>query len=333
MVSHGNILSNTESIIEYLGLSASDRMMVVLPFHYCFGTSLLHTHLMAGGELVLDSGFMYSESFLRRMVETECTGFAGVPSHYQLLLRSSGLPRMKFPHLRHVQQAGGCLAPVFLRELIKALPGVQIFIMYGQTEATARLSYLPPSMLQTKIGSIGKGMPGVELRVVNDHGGDVLPGEVGEVVANGANVARGYWCEPQESAVVFRDGLLYTGDLATVDEDGYIFIVDRARDFLKCGGKRVSCRQIEEQLLVFRELQEAAVIGIPDAVLGEAVKAFVVSRHKDHNGLPEQVLSFCKSHLPPQQVPKEIVVLSSLPKNSAGKVLKSRLKELAAGPA
>src|SRR5208337_1457648 len=122
MVSHRNIIANTDAIIEYLGLTEADRIMTVLPFHYCFGTSLLHTHLRVGGSLVLDSRFMYLEAILQRMLDTQCTGFAGVPSHFQILLRSSSLRRKQFPQLRYVQQAGGHLAPFFIRELQKALP-------------------------------------------------------------------------------------------------------------------------------------------------------------------------------------------------------------------
>lgn len=327
-VSHGNIIANTESIIRYLELTQDDRIMAVLPFHYCFGASLLHTHLRVGGSLVLDSRFMYPESILQRMQESECTGFAGVPSHYQVLLRNSSLRRKSLPHLRYVQQAGGHLAPSFLRELREALPGTRIFVMYGQTEATARLSYLAPEMLEKKMGSIGKGIPGVTLGVLNASGRPVGPGEVGEIVAEGQNVTYGYWNDPEESANSFRDGKLYTGDLATVDEEGYIFIVDRAKDFLKCGGKRTSCRQLEEQLLECDALLEAAVVGMPDELLGEAVKAFVVSRHADANGMEERLRQFCKERMPPQLVPREIVILKSLPKNDSGKVLKQKLKAL-----
>jgi len=328
MISHRNIMANTDSIIESLQLTGKDRVMAVLPFYYCFGTSLLHTHLRVGGSVVVDSRFMYPEVVLQRMIDTECTGFAGVPSHFQILMRNSTLAKRDFPHLRYVQQAGGRLAPSFIRELTQALPDKQIFIMYGQTEATARLSFLPPSQVETKIGSIGKGLPGVQLRVVNEWGSEVGPGEVGEIVAAGDNVAQGYWRASEETASSFRDGALYTGDLATVDADGFIYIVDRAKDFLKCGGERVSCRQIEEKLLGFEELLEAAVIGIPDDVLGESVKAFVVPRNPNCNGLKEQVALFCKSHLPPHVVPKEIVVLTALPKNSAGKVMKESLRSL-----
>ena len=325
MVSHANIRANTHSINQYLGLTEKDRIMTVLPFHYCFGTSLLHTHLRVGGTLVLDPRFMYPEKVLQRMQETQCTGFAGVPSHYQVLLRKTSLRMKSFPHLRYVQQAGGHLAPAFLRELRAALPTTQIFVMYGQTEATARLSYLPPDLLERKLGSIGKGIPGVRLRVQNEAGKDVCPGEVGEIVAEGKNVTQGYWRAPAETAASFRDNKLFTGDLATVDEDGFIFLVGRAKDFLKCGGKRISCKQLEQQLLECENLLETAVIGVPDDVLGEAVKAFVVPR-PGSVAAQEQVRKFCKEHLPLQLVPREIVVVDGLPKSPAGKVLKEQLR-------
>lgn len=328
MVSHANIIANTDSIIAYLELTERDRIMAVLPFHYCYGASLLHTHLRVGGEVVADNRFMYPETVLQRMIDTKCTGFAGVPSHFQILLRNSSLRKKQFPDLRYVQQAGGYLAPAFIRELKDALPDTKIFIMYGQTEATARLSYLPPEDLERKLGSIGKGMPGVTLRVLNEGGRPVRPGEVGEIVGEGANIALGYWKAPQESQAIFRNGALYTGDLARVDEDGFIYIVDRAKDFLKCRGEKVSCRQIEEVLLECDELVEAAIIGIPDDVLGEAVKAFVVPRVKNTTGLEERVASFCKNRLAPHHLPKQIVVLPALPKSSAGKVMKTALKTL-----
>lgn len=326
MVSHCNIMANTESIVEYLDLTGDDRIMAVLPFHYCFGTSLLHTHLRTGGSLVVDSRFMYPEMILQRMIETDCTGFAGVPSHYQILLRNSSLRKKTFPSLRYVQQAGGHLAPSFIRELREALPDTKIFVMYGQTEATARLSYLPPEQLDSKLGSIGKGIPGVKLRVLNKSGTEVKAGDVGEIVAEGKNIALGYWCDPDESANSFRDVRLYTGDLATVDDEGFIYVVDRAKDFLKCGGKRVSCRQLEDQLLAFEDLLEVAVIGVPDDVLGEAAKAFVVPRIKPLDGFEERLRIFCKQRMDPQFVPREIAIVDRLPKNESGKVMKQSLK-------
>jgi long-chain acyl-CoA synthetase len=197
--------------------------------------------------------------------------------------------------------------------------------MYGQTEATARLSYLPPEYLDKKTGSVGKGTPGVKLRVVDGSGRTVQPGEIGEIVAEGHSIALGYWREPLETALKFRNGALYTGDLATVDEDGFIYIVDRAQDFVKCGGKRVSCGQIEDRIMECDAVLEAAVVGIPDEVLGEAVKVFAVPRTPDCGRLQETLYNFCKS-MPSDLKPTCIAVVEALPKNSAGKVLKHKLK-------
>lgn len=327
MISHGNIVANTRSIVEYLGLAPNDRMMAVLPFHYCFGASLLHTHFWVGGSLVVEHRFMFPELFLRRLQETACTGFAGVSSHYQILLHRSGLRHMNFPRLRHVQQAGGHMPAAAVTELRNALPGVKVFVMYGQTEATARLSYLAPEFLDTKLGSIGRGIPGVRLTVVDEQGAPVQPNQVGEIIAEGANIGLGYWRDDEETEKYFRDGKLRTGDLATIDKDGFIYIVGRSKDFVKCGGTRISCRQIEDQLLTCSELLEAAVVGIPDATLGEAIKIFVVPREQHGGDVQHAVRSFCAQHFPCLLQPRQIVVLDALPKNSAGKVMKSRLKE------
>jgi acyl-CoA synthetase (AMP-forming)/AMP-acid ligase II len=199
--------------------------------------------------------------------------------------------------------------------------------MYGQTEATARLSYLPPDSLDTKLGSVGKGIPGVKLTVLDESGKRVAPGQVGEIVAEGHNVTPGYWRDEEETAQHFRDGKLYTGDLATVDDDGFIFIIDRAKDFLKCGGKRVSCRQLENILLEHSELLEAAIIGVPDDVLGEAAVAYIVQRDPKAQLPIEQLTLYCKERMPLPVVPKRFVILSSLPKNNSGKVMKPLLKE------
>jgi len=325
MISHHNIICNTSAIVQYLELAAQDRMMVVLPFFYCFGTSLLHTHLRVGGSLVLDPRFMFPDKVLVRMQETRCTSFAGVPSHYQILLRKSSFTKMQFPDLRRLQQAGGKLADALIRELRETVPMTKLFVMYGQTEATARLSYLPPDLLDNKLGSIGRGLPGTRLKVVDEDGNPVLPGQVGEIVAQGGNVALGYWEADDEDQGAFRNGSLYTGDLATVDEDGFIFIVDRSKDILKCGGKRSPCREVEDALLEFDDLVEAAVIGVPDDLLGEAVKAFVVPRQNGGQVI-ERLNAFCLQRLPAHLVPKEIVVLDELPKGSGGKILKPALR-------
>src|SRR6185437_15830875 len=164
-VTHGNIQANTDSIITFLGLRGDDRVLVILPFFYCYGASLLHTHLRCGGRVVLCDSLVFPEAALDLLEREECTVLAGVPSSFQLLLRASTFAQRALPSLRLIQQAGGKLPPVLIAELVAAKPAAKLFVMYGQTEATARLSYLPPDKLSAKPGSIGNGIPGVRLRV------------------------------------------------------------------------------------------------------------------------------------------------------------------------
>ena len=328
-VTHQNIQANTTSIITALGIGPDDRMLVVLPFHYCFGTSLLHTHLRVGASLVLAHNAALPEVLLNEIETHSCTSFAGVPSVYQQLLRGSTFPRRSLPTLRTFQQAGGKLQAVLIEELVTLRPAAQIFIMYGQTEATARLSYLPPDLLQTKQGSIGRGLPGVELRVLNGTGQPVQPGEVGEIIARGDNITAGYLDDPESTARTFADGVLHTGDLATVDVDGFIYIVDRQSDFIKPLGHRVSSYEIEACVLALPEVVVAAAIGLPDPQLGEAIRVYATLR--PGVTLDEQtVITHCKRVLPRYMTPRDVVFLDEMPMNSQGKVLKTALRQLAA---
>jgi acyl-CoA synthetase (AMP-forming)/AMP-acid ligase II len=325
-VSHHNIRANTDSIIEYLALTNAERIMVVLPFYYCFGTSLLHTHLRVGGSLVLSNSFTFPETVLDMMQTYHCTGFAGVPSTYQTLIRNTSLPKRRMESLKKVQQAGGKLPTVQIKELIEILPGVQIFVMYGATEATARLSYLPPAILNEKMDSIGKGIPGVELKVLNEVGEPIKPGEVGEIVAWGENITIGYLDNPEATAEKFVDGACRTGDLATVDEDGYIYIVDRKADFIKSYGYRVSSQQLEACILELEEVVAAAAIGVPDPIRGEAIVVFITLRSGSLL-TKEDIVSHCHHKLARYMVPKTIEILDSLPLSPQGKVLKSELRK------
>jgi acyl-CoA synthetase (AMP-forming)/AMP-acid ligase II len=331
-VTHRNIQANTHAIIGYLGLASHDRVLVVLPFHYCFGASLLHTHLRAGAGLVLASSFAYPEPALDLAQSASCTGLAGVPSVYQTLLRNSTFARRPLPNLRTVQQAGGRLPDALILELAAAVPQADVFIMYGQTEATARLSYLPPALLRTKLGSIGKGMPGVTLRVVDAAGQEAAPGETGEIIASGDNICAGYLDDPEATAQRFQNGILRTGDLATVDREGYITLAGRRDDFIKTMGYRVSSPQVEGCILELPEVVAAAAIGVPDAVRGEAIQVFAVL-HSASRLTTHDILAHCGRRLPRHMQPSAIDVVAALPFNSHGKVDKNELRRLAGAEA
>ncbi len=325
MLTHGNIISNTSSITEYLKLTEKDTMMVVLPFSYCYGLSLLHTHLRVGGSLVLNNSFIFLGSTINDLNKFECTGFAGVPSHYQILLRKSDLFRnSSFPGLRYFTQAGGKLHSAFISEMRAAFPEIPFYVMYGQTEATARLSYLPPELIEEKSGSIGKGIPGVELKVVDDKGRLVKPGETGEIIAKGKNVMLGYFDSPEETAKALRDGWLYTGDLATVDEDGYIFILARKKEMIKVGGKRVSPKEVEEVIFRIPGVIDCSVEGVEDEILGEALKAVLVLNEQGRKLTAEDIRQSCATELEVYKIPTIIIFKDNMELSAAGKKVHSQ---------
>ncbi len=326
MLSHGNIASNTKSIISYLRLSSEDSIVSVLPFFYSYGSSILHTHLAAGARIYIEDNFIYPNKVLEKMSHEEVTGFAGVPSTFAMLLHRSNFSDMNWSHLRYVTQAGGPMPPAVTRQLKEVLPDTDIFIMYGQTEATARLSYLRPELLFEKEGSVGKAIPGVELRVVKKNGDEVAPGETGEIVARGGNIMLGYWGQPEETAKVLKDGWLYTGDLATVDEEGFIYIKSRKSELIKSGAHRISPKEIEEVISEFDNVAEVAVVGLPDRILGERIAAFVVSQN-GHRINEKGLLRHCRKNLASFKVPHRIILVDALPKTSSGKIKKFLLRE------
>ncbi len=327
-ITHRNIQANTASILEYLGLRADDRALVILPFHYCYGASLLHTHLRTGARLVLCNSFVYPETVLDLLEREECTVLAGVPSSFHLLLRAGSFASRALPTLRLVQQAGGRMPEASVSELVAAAPDARIFLMYGQTEATARLSSLPPELVRRKPGSIGQGIPGVRLQVLDDTLTPVPPGQVGEIYATGESISPGYWGDAEGSAAKFTPQGLRTGDLAVLDEDGDITVVDRRDEFIKTWGYRVSSHEIEDCALRMPELVAAAAIGVPDPRAGEAIVLFAAIR-PGARITPEDVAAFCGGQLPGHMVPRRVVLLDTLPLTANGKVARTYLRDLA----
>lgn len=326
-ITHQNLQANTRSIIQSLDLDHSQRIMSILPFSYCYGMSLLNTHIRAGGSVVISEGMIFPEIVLDRMEETECTGFAGVPSTYQVLLRKTSFPKRALLKLQKIQQAGGKLPNILINELVNCRPNSEIYIMYGQTEATARLSCLPHQRLKEKMGSIGKGLPGVPLKVLNEQGLEVQPGEIGEIIARGENISPGYLNEPEATQEKFKNGSLYTGDLATIDQDGFIYIVDRKDDFIKSYGYRVSSQDVESCVLELSEVVAVAAIGAPDLVKGEAIIAFVMVKPAAVL-MPQNIIDHVAKRLPNYMVPTKVIFVDTFPLNANGKVRKSELRSL-----
>lgn len=325
MLMHSNLVANTTSIVEYLKLTEDDRVMAVLPFFYSYGNSLLLTHFSVGASLVVNQHFLYPNVILDQMKNEEVTGFSGVPSTFAILLNRSSIHDYKFPCLRYITQAGDAMSPKLAHAIKDMLPHVDVYIMYGQTEASARLSYLAPSELFRKAGSIGKAIPGVTLTLMDRTGNPVAPGEVGEIVANGDNIMAGYWKDAEKTTQVLKKTGLWTGELARMDEEGFFYIVSRKSEMIKSGAHRISPKEIEEVILENHSVHEVAVIGVSDELLGEKIRACIVL--KDGSDLTRMdLLKHCKALLPMYKVPHEVDLLHELPKTSSGKVRKKELQ-------
>jgi acyl-CoA synthetase (AMP-forming)/AMP-acid ligase II len=322
---HRNLAANTRQILAYLHLTADDSVLSVLPFHYSFGNSLLLTHFAVGGRVVVDNRFAYPSAVVGTLERSRVSSFSGVPSTYAILAANTDFLRRSWPDLRYLTQAGGAMTAALTRRLIDELPPhVQLFVMYGQTEASPRLSYVPPERLREKLGSIGIAIPGVTLTIRDEHGRECAPGEVGEVVAAGENLMQGYWNDPAETALVLKADGLHTGDLGRKDDDGFIFLVDRIKNMIKVGANRVSPREIEDVIAEVAGVAEVCVAGVPDELLGEAVEAFVVVA-PGADVSAERILAHCREYLALYKVPRGLHFRDVLPRNAAGKVLRSEL--------
>ena len=208
-LTHKNLATNIYAVINSLSIASNDVFLCVLPFFYSFGNSVLHTHLVSGSTLVLLNSVMYPSDILKSIEANRCTGFAGVPSLYISLLKKTKFNQFDLTSLRYMTQAGGPLSRAFITEIHDLLPQVDFVVMYGQTEASARISYLPPGFLNKKRGSVGIGVGGVKIAVVNTDGFECKPMEHGEICISGDNIMIGYWNNIEATSQVLKNGKLH----------------------------------------------------------------------------------------------------------------------------
>ncbi|MBI4583015.1 MAG: AMP-binding protein [Planctomycetes bacterium] len=328
MLTHLNMVSAATSITTYLENTDADIILNVLPLSFDYG---LYQVLMAfkfGGTVVLERSFTYPHAVVEKLIKEKVTGLPVVPTILAILLQMD-LSKNDFPSLRYITNTGAALPVPFIRRLRGLFPKVKIYSMYGLTECK-RVSYLPPDQIDLRPTSVGKGMPNEEIYIVDEQGRRVGPGAVGELVVRGSNVMKGYWELPQETEKMLKpdplpgEKVLYTGDLFRMDEEGWFYFVGRKDDIIKTRGEKVSPKEVENILYGLEGVAEAAVIGIPDDILGQAVKAVVTL--KPGAGLtPKDVQRYCSQHLEDFMVPKVVEIRDLLPKTSTGKIAKKEL--------
>lgn len=321
MLTHLNMVAAATSITTYLENRPSDVILNVLPLSFDYGLYQVLMSVQVGATLVLERSFTYIHPILEAIARERITGFPIVPTIAALLLQLD-LSKYDFSSLRYLTSTGATFPAAHIMAIRRQLPGVQIFSMYGLTECK-RVSYLPPDDIDLRITSVGRGMPNQELYLI-DADGRRLPHGIGELVVRGSHVMKGYWEQPAETERVLRPGpfadecVLHTGDLFRMDEDGYLYFLGRRDDIIKSRGEKVSPREIEEVLHRLRGISEAAVTGVPDPVLGEAIKAAVVT-------LPgvllteQDVLAHCGRYLEDFMIPQIVQFCAELPRTAHGK--------------
>lgn len=328
MLTHRNMVAAATSITTYLENRHDDIVLNVLPLSFDYG---LYQVLMAfkfGGTVVLEKSFAYPHKVMQRVVAERVTGLPIVPTMSAMLLQMD-LSSYQLDGLRYLTNTGAALPTDHIQRLRQTFPGARLYSMFGLTECK-RVSYLPPEQLDRRPTSVGKAMPNVETYIVDEQNRRLPPGEVGELVVRGSNVMRGYWKLPEATDRMLRPGpiagerVLHTGDLFRMDEEGYLYWTGRRDDIIKSRGEKVSPKEVEDVLYSLPGVSLVAVIGVPDPVLGQAVKAIVVPC--EGRQLSEQdVLRHAARHLEDYMVPKRVEIRGDVPRTSTGKIDKRAL--------
>lgn len=328
MLTHANMLAAATSITTYLDAKDSDVVLCALPLAFDYGLYQVLMAARVGATVVLESGFTYPSAILDTVVREQVTAFPGVPTIFAILTQMGELEH-DLSRVRYVTNTAAALPVAHLTRLAEIFPNARIYSMYGLTECK-RCTYLPPEDLLEKPTSVGIAIPNTELWIEDEHGQRLGAGQVGQLVIRGATVMRGYWRKPEATAERLRPGplpgehVLHTGDYARLDEDGYLYFVARMDDIIKSRGEKVAPREVEDALYALPGVREAAVIGVPDPLLGHAVKAFIVA-DMSHGYTAAGVIAHCKSRLEPFMVPKHVEFRDALPKTDTGKIKKSGL--------
>jgi acyl-CoA synthetase (AMP-forming)/AMP-acid ligase II len=329
MLTHRNMLTAATSISTYLRNVEDDVILCVLPLSFDYGLYQMIMAFRMGARLVLERSFAFPVEVLRTVVAERVTGFPGVPTIFATMAEMEDLSRYDFSAIRYVSNTAAALPVKHIRMLQRLFPAARIYSMYGLTECK-RCTYLPPEDLDRKPESVGIAIPNTELWIVDDAGARVGPGVVGQLVIRGATVMRGYWEKPEETARKLRPGplpgelVLHTGDLCRLDEEGYLYFVGRMDDIIKSRGEKVAPKEVENAVVDIPGVKECAVVGVPDELLGQAVKAFVVLEQGaalDARAVQRE----CQRRLESFMVPKHVVFVPELPKTTSGKIKKTGL--------
>ena len=329
MLTYYNLLENVESILQVVGATYKDKFIVMLPmFHtYTFTTCIMLPIRLGAGIIILRSVMeMKKDSFKKILLFQRPTFMLGVPQIYAALAKSN-MPKwfIKFLYPIKMHISGGAPLPMEIFEQFKKKFGMPVIEGYGLSEASPVVSFNP--LKKQKQGTVGLPLPNIKVKVINADEVEVPAGEVGELIVKGPNIMQGYWHLPNATSEAIKNGWLFTGDFATIDDDGYITIVDRKKDLILAKGMNVYPREIEEVIYTFPGVEAVAVIGIPSVELGEAIVAYI--QPKADETIDEKALkTYLSKKLANFKLPRTIKIMDNIPLTATGKVLKRKLKDM-----
>jgi long-chain acyl-CoA synthetase len=327
LLSHQNIITGAMNMANLCDLQVGrDKILVVVPLFHITGLAIAFCSAVYAGIPAVIVRKFKAEEALKIIADEKVTTLVAVPTILWLMLNDPAFGSYDLSSMRQFAAGGAASPEELLRACDTKLPGVQLMPGYGLTEATA-MTHTTTSLEEAldKLGSVGKALPILRDRVVDSSGKDLPPGQAGELLVKGCQVMKGYWNNPEATRKTIVDGWLHTGDIAQVNEDGYAYVLDRMKDMIIRGGENVYSIEVENVLYRHPKILEAAVVGVPDQVFGEQVKAALVLRPGEQ-ATAEEIQEFCGQHLAYFKVPKYIEFMESLPRNPAGKVVKPRLK-------
>ena len=326
MLTHRNLIANCEQCehVERIKPQEDDVVWIALPLFHIYAMNVgMNLTVKAGGTMALIERFEPA-SALESIQSNKCTILYGAPPMFVVWAQMPNIRDYDLSSVRYIA-SGAAALPVKIMELFESMAGVPISEGYGLTEASPVVTTNAAGPV-TRPGTVGKPIPGVEVRIVDADGGEVEPGTLGELICRGENIMKGYWKQPEATAEALRDGWLYTGDLATVDEDGYFSIVDRKKDMIIVSGYNVYPREVEEVLFKHPAVADVSVIGVPDDYQGESVMAVVVLK-PDQTATEQEIIDYCRNEIAVFKCPRKVVFRDALPKNNTGKVLRRELRE------
>lgn len=335
MLTHLNMVSAWQSVQSYLGLAQDDVIALALPPMYSYGLYNLLMGLGTGATVVVETQAAFPAKLARTLQDEHATVLPGVPTMFASLIGLEHFSSLKLPTLRTLTNAAAPLPATHLAALRAQWPQARLLSMYGLTECK-RVSYLPPEELARRPDSVGRGMPNQECWLIDEKGRRLAPGGTGELVVRGSHVMRGYWNRPQETAERLHPGpvpgevVLHTGDIFRTDDEGFLYFVARTDDVIKSRGEKVSPREVEDAIHRLSEVAICAVVGVPDDLLGQSVKACIVLKPGSTLSA-RQVIRHCQALLEPHMVPRHVEFRDALPLTESGKIRHASLRDTSAG--